>query len=137
MSTIGNAPLRLAGPAYGGGGGVSHAGGAGATGGVAGYFGQGAGTTGQVSNGFSQFIQGGSQLLGMQGAGGDSGGSSGGGEGGSIPPMPTFKSPILERSKSQQNESANKSSNDGRDSSGWKRTKTINDDDGEGGGGEE
>jgi hypothetical protein len=117
MSTIGTQAPRI-GTTYTGGAG--RAGGAGATNNAAGYYGQGASTTGQVANGFSNFVQGGNDLLGFQGGGGEGGGT--------INPMPKFNSPIL--AKSQQNANATPETNTG---SKEKRLASIFDED-EGGG---
>ena len=69
------------------------------------YAGQNAGAVGGVADGYSQFLQAGSSLFGGSQGGGDAGGTQGSG---SIPPMPKFKSPILE--KNNQKAEANSSS---------------------------
>lgn len=131
MSTIGASTPRI-GTGYTGG--PISAGGAGATNNASGYYGQGSGTTGQVANGFNNFVQGGSQLIGFPG-GGDAGGGGGGeGGGGTINPMPKFNSPIL--AKSQQNQG---SSGGDLSASGGSKKKlaSIFDEDGGGEGGGE
>ena len=109
-------------------GAANYAGGAAHTAAAGGpYANQGANTVNSVANGFQQFVQGGGQAMG----GSSEGGSSGGG---SIPPMPPYKSPIMEKAKSNASSAETNSTGEGRDSTGWKKTASIFDGGDEGGG---
>ncbi len=91
------------------------------------YAGQNAGTVGGVADGYSQFLQAGSSLFGGSQGGGDMGGSQGSG---TIPPMPKFKSPILEKANQKADSSASSQGDKAKESS---RSVVFED---EGGGGD-